>query len=161
MGELQVRGPWVTDHYHNRPNETEASFTSDGWLRTGDVATMSEQGYVDIVDRDKDVIKSGGEWISSVALENELMAHEAVSEASVVGVDHEKWQERPLACVVIRDGHEVTAEELEAHLAETFPDWWLPDEYEFLKAIPRTSTGKFDKKRLREEFDDVTLAEEA
>ena len=161
MGELQVRGPWVADHYHERPEENEESFTEDGWLRTGDVATMTENGYVDIADRDKDVIKSGGEWISSLDLENELMAHEAVAEATVVGVDHSKWQERPLACVVVRDGHEVSEDELDAHLAETFPDWWLPDVYEFLEAIPRTSTGKFDKKQLREQFDDVTLSEEA
>ena len=160
MGELQVRGPWIVDRYHNRPEENEASFTDDGWLRTGDVATMDEMGYVDIVDRDKDVIKSGGEWISSVDLENELMAHEAVAEATVIGVAHEKWQERPMACVVLKEGHEATAADLEAHLGETFPSWWLPDEYEFLEAIPRTSTGKFDKMQLRDSFDDVTLTEE-
>jgi fatty-acyl-CoA synthase len=157
MGELQVRGPWVVDAYLNRPDENEASFTDDGWLRTGDIATWDEHGYIDIVDRTKDVIKSGGEWISSVELENELMAHEAVNEASVIAVEHEKWQERPMACVVLQEEADVTAEGLEAHLAETFPDWWLPDEYEFLDAIPRTSTGKFDKMSLREQYGDRTL----
>ena len=157
FGELQVRGPWIADEYHDRPEETAASFTEDGYLRTGDIATMDEHGYVDIVDRTKDVIKSGGEWISSVELENELMAHEAVTEATVIAVDHEKWQERPMACVVLRDGAEASSEELDAHLGERFPDWWLPDRYEFVEAIPRTSTGKFDKKTLREEFGDVRL----
>jgi len=157
FGELQVKGPWVLEEYHNRPEETAASFTDDGWLKTGDIATMSELGYIDIVDRAKDVIKSGGEWISSVDLENELMAHDAVSEASVIAVDHEKWQERPMACIVLREGAEATAEELNEHLGERFPDWWLPDHYEFVESIPRTSTGKFDKMSLRERFDDVRL----
>lgn len=161
MGELQVRGPWVVDGYLNRPEENRESFTDDGWLRTGDIATYDEWGYLDIVDRTKDVIKSGGEWISSVELENELMGHEAIAEASVIGVDHEKWQERPLACVVLKEGADVSADELEAHLAERFPSWWLPDRYEFLEAIPQTSTGKFDKMRLREQYGDVTLEEEA
>ena len=164
FGELQVRGPWVVDEYHNRPGATEESFVDDGtgrWLKTGDIATMNEEGYLDIVDRTKDVIKSGGEWISSVELENELMAHEAVSEASVIAVDHEKWQERPMACIVLRDGHEVNADELDAFLGERFPAWWLPDRYETVDAIPRTSTGKFDKKVLRDQFADVTLGEES
>jgi len=159
FGELEVRGPWIIDSYHNRPEADAESFTEDGWFKTGDIATMDEQGYVDIVDREKDVIKSGGEWISSVDLENELMAHEAVSEATVIAVPHEKWQERPMACVVLREGAEATAEELDGHLAEAFPDWWLPDEYRFLEEIPRTSTGKFDKKVLREQFDVVLEAE--
>ncbi|MEF8777975.1 MAG: long-chain fatty acid--CoA ligase, partial [Natronomonas sp.] len=154
MGELQVRGPWVVDAYLDRPEENKESFTDDGWLKTGDIATFDEQGYIDVVDRIKDVIKSGGEWISSVELENELMAHEAVSEASVIAIPHEKWQERPMACVVLKDGEEATAEELEEHLAETFPDWWLPDEYQMLEEIPRTSTGKFDKMALREQYGD-------
>jgi fatty-acyl-CoA synthase len=163
FGELQVRGPWVVDEYHNRPEANAESFAEgeDGrWLKTGDIATMDEQGYLDIVDRTKDVIKSGGEWISSVELENELMAHEAVSEATVIGVDHEKWQERPMACIVLREGHEVTEDELDAFLGDRFPAWWLPDRYEIVDAIPRTSTGKFDKKVLRDEFDDLTLSEE-
>ncbi len=160
MGELQVRSPWVTDHYHNRPEENEQAFTEDGYLRTGDIATRDEVGYVDVVDRDKDVIKSGGEWISSVQLENELMAHEDVSEATVIAVEHERWQERPMAIAVPRDGAELTADDLEAHLGETFPSWWLPDVYEFIDEIPKTSTGKFDKKTLRDQFDVVLEAED-
>ncbi|WP_436345081.1 long-chain fatty acid--CoA ligase [Natronorubrum sp. FCH18a] len=159
MGELEVRSPWVTDHYHNRPEENEHAFTEDGYLRTGDVAVRNELGYVDVVDRDKDMIKSGGEWISSVQLENELMAHEGVAEATVVAVEHERWQERPLAVVVPTAGAELSEDDLEAHLAETFPDWWLPDAYEFIEEIPKTSTGKFDKKRLRDRFDVVLEAE--
>ncbi|QLG51246.1 long-chain fatty acid--CoA ligase [Natrinema halophilum] len=161
MGELQVRSPWVTDHYHNRPDENEEAFTDDGYLRTGDIATRDELGYVDVVDRDKDVIKSGGEWISSVQLENELIAHDGVSEASVIAVDHERWQERPMACVVQRDGAELTEAELDDHLSETFPAWWLPDAYRFIDEIPKTSTGKFDKKTLRDRFDVVLEADEA
>jgi fatty-acyl-CoA synthase len=153
MGEIEVRGPWVLDEYYNRPEETAASFTDDGWFKTGDIATQDELGYLDLVDRKKDVIKSGGEWISSVELENELMSHEAVIEATVIAVPHEKWQERPLACVVIDDDATVTAEELQAHLRERFPKWWLPDAIEFVGEIPKTSTGKFDKMALRERFD--------
>ena len=160
FGELEVRGPWVLEEYHNRPEANETSFTEDGWLKTGDIATMNELGYIDIVDRAKDVIKSGGEWISSVDLENELMAHDAVSEASVIGVEHEKWQERPMAIIVPREGAEVTGDELNEHLGERFPDWWLPDRYEFVESIPRTSTGKFDKMSLRDQFEDVTLEAE-
>ncbi len=160
MGELQVRSPWVTDGYHNRPEENEQAFTDDGYLRTGDIATRDEMGYIDVVDRDKDVIKSGGEWISSVQLENELIGHEAVSEATVIAVDHERWQERPMAVVVPRDGVTVDADDLEAHLAETFPSWWLPDVYEIVDEIPKTSTGKFDKKTLRDQFDVVLEAED-
>ncbi|SEQ90677.1 fatty-acyl-CoA synthase [Natrinema salaciae] len=160
MGELQVRSPWVTDHYHDRPDENERAFTDDGFLRTGDIATRDELGYIDVVDRDKDVIKSGGEWISSVQLENELMAHEGVSEATVVAVEHERWQERPMAVVVPRSGTELADDDLESHLAETFPSWWLPDEYEFIDEIPKTSTGKFDKKTLRDRFDVVLEAED-
>jgi fatty-acyl-CoA synthase len=175
-GELQVRGPWVVDSYHNRPDANETSFddgpaseasgtseerrSSGRWLRTGDLATLDEQGYVDIVDRTKDVIKSGGEWISSVDLENELMAHPGVAEATVIGVAHEKWQERPMACVVPVEGHDPTAEELNDHLSERFPSWWLPDRYEIVAAIPRTSTGKFDKKTLRGQYGDVVLSED-
>ena len=159
MGELEVRGPWVLDSYHDRPEANEESFTDDGWFRTGDIATQDEDGYIDLVDREKDVIKSGGEWISSVDLENELIGHEAVSEASVIAVPHAKWQERPMACVVLYDDAAVTADGLNDHLAETYPDWWLPDEYQFLDEIPKTSTGKFDKKTLRDRFDDVQLGQ--
>jgi fatty-acyl-CoA synthase len=163
-GDLLVRGAWVVDEYHGRPEATAESFVEDEsghrWLKTGDIATMDEHGYVDIVDRAKDVIKSGGEWISSVELENELMAHEAVAEATVVGIDHEKWQERPMACIVLQEGAETSAEELQDHLAERFPSWWLPDRYEFVESIPRTSTGKFDKMAVRESYADLTLGPE-
>ena len=160
MGELQVRAPWVADEYHDRPEANRTSFTEDGWLRTGDIATHDGQGYVDIVDRTKDVIKSGGEWISSVELENELMAHETVAEATVVGIAHEKYQERPLAFVVFGTD-EASADELREHLGERFPNWWLPDAFEFVDEIPRTSTGKFDKMALRERAEDVVLDTES
>lgn len=159
FGELEVRGPWIIGQYHNRPEENRVSFTDDGWLKTGDIATMDEWGYIDIVDREKDVIKSGGEWISSVELENALMAHDDVVEATVIGVDHEKWQERPMACVVLREGARSSDSQLNEFLAESFPSWWLPDEYEFLDEIPRTSTGKFDKKSLRDRYADLVLTE--
>jgi fatty-acyl-CoA synthase len=161
VGELECRAPWVVDEYHDRPEGTAESFTDDGWLKTGDIATMDEHGYVDVVDRTKDVIKSGGEWISSVELENVLMAHEAVVEATVVAVDHERWQERPMACVVLAEGADASPDDLNDHLAGSFPDWWLPDDYRFVDEIPRTSTGKFEKKQVRERFDHVTLGEEA
>ncbi len=151
FGELQVRGPCVTAAYHARPDAAEA-FTDDGWFRTGDVATLSPEGYLRIVDRVKDLVKSGGEWISSVELENALMAHPAVAEAAVVAIPHPKWDERPLACVVRRPGAAVRADELRAHLAARFPKWWLPDDFVFLEEIPRTSTGKFLKRALRERF---------
>ena len=151
FGELQVRGPCVTAAYHARPDAAEA-FTDDGWFRTGDVATLSPEGYLRIVDRVKDLVKSGGEWISSVELENALMAHPAVAEAAVVAIPHPKWDERPLACVVRRPGAAVRADELRAHLAARFPKWWLPDDFVFLAEIPRTSTGKFLKRALRERF---------
>ena len=156
-GELEYRGPWVIDSYLDRPEANQETFTEDGWMRTGDIATQDEWGYIDIVDRVKDVIKSGGEWISSVELENELMAHEAVAEASVIGVPHEKWQERPLALVVPASNADVTEEALLDHLTGAFPDWWLPDRVEFVDAVPKTSTGKFDKKVLRDRFADVTV----
>jgi fatty-acyl-CoA synthase len=150
-GELQVRGPWVIREYYDDERSPE-SFTSDGWLRTGDVATVDAHGYLRLVDRSKDVIKSGGEWISSVDLENELMAHDAVAEAAVVGVDHPRWQERPLACVVPRPGVTVTAEELRDFLAARVAKWWLPDDIVFIDEVPKTATGKFSKKDLRSRF---------
>ncbi len=152
-GELQVRGPCVTGAYHGHPEDAE-SFTADGWFRTGDVATLSPEGYLRIVDRLKDLIKSGGEWIGSVDLENALMAHPAVAEAAVVAVPHPRWGERPLACVVPRAGARVTAAELRDFLARRFPKWWLPDDFVFLEAIPRTATGKFMKRALRARFRD-------
>ncbi len=152
VGEIQVRGPFITGSYHEVAVEAE-KFTSDGWLRTGDVATVDELGFVKITDRTKDLIKSGGEWISSVDLENAIMAHPAVAEAAVVAIPDEKWSERPLACVVLRPGQSAAADELDAHLLRhSFAKWQLPERYEFIDAVPRTSTGKFWKLKLRERF---------
>ncbi len=150
-GEIEIRGPWVAANYYESPDQAHR-WTSDGWFRTGDVATMDEDGYVKIVDRAKDLVKSGGEWISSVDLENTLMGHPAVKEACVVGIPHPKWQERPLAAIVLKDGARATAEELRSFLAQTFAKWQLPDAFVFLDAIPRTSVGKFKKLALRQQF---------
>jgi len=152
VGEIQVRGPFITGSYHQVP-VTEDKFTADGWLRTGDVAAMEAEGYVRITDRTKDLIKSGGEWISSVDLENALMAHPAVAEAAVIAVPDPKWGERPLACVVPKPDAELTPAALGEHLMQQgFAKWQLPDRYEFINAVPRTSTGKFYKLKLREMF---------
>jgi fatty-acyl-CoA synthase len=151
VGEIQVRGPFITGSYHDVPTEPE-KFTADGWLRTGDVAAIDAHGYLRIADRTKDLIKSGGEWISSVDMENSLMGHAAVQEAAVIAVQDEKWGERPLACVVLKQGRKASPEELRTHLAGAFAKWQLPDRFEFLEAIPRTSTGKFWKVKLREMF---------
>lgn len=152
-GELEVRGPWVAGSYYNAPDQAHR-WTGDGWFKTGDVATIDEEGFVKIVDRAKDLVKSGGEWISSVDLENALMGHPAVKEAAVVGVPHPKWQERPLAAVVLKEGASATPEELRAHLAKSFAKWQLPDAFVFVAEIPRTSVGKFKKTALREQFAD-------
>lgn len=150
VGEVQVHGPFITGSYHG---VDEASrFAEDGWLRTGDVASVDAHGYVRITDRTKDLIKSGGEWISSVDLENALMAHPAVAEAAVIAIPHEKWGERPLACVVLKAGQQVQPGALNELLARKFAKWQLPDAYEFMPEIPRTSTGKFWKAKLRERF---------
>ena len=156
MGEIQVRGPFITGSYHEVP-VTEDKFTADGWLRTGDVATMDELAYVRITDRTKDLIKSGGEWISSVDLENALMAHPAIAEAAVIAIPDEKWSERPLACIALKPGQGAAlsnlGEALAAHLMQHgFAKWQLPDRYEVIDAVPRTSTGKFWKLKLRERF---------
>jgi fatty-acyl-CoA synthase len=150
VGEVQVHGPFITGAYHGTHDATR--FSEDGWLRTGDVASVDAQGYVRISDRTKDLIKSGGEWISSVDLENALMAHPAVAEAAVIAIAHEKWGERPLACVVLKPGKDAAPAELNAVLAKHFARWQLPDAYEFVAEIPRTSTGKFWKAKLRERF---------
>ena len=146
-----MRGPWVAASYLEAP-ETGDRWSKDGWFRTGDVATIDPEGYVRIVDPSKDMIKSGGEWISSVDLENALMGHPAVSEAAVIGVPHPKWQERPLAVVVAKKGAEVKAEDLLLFLADKFAKWQLPDAFIFASEIPRTSVGKFLKTKLREEY---------
>jgi fatty-acyl-CoA synthase len=151
VGEVQVQGPYITASYHDLPPAPD-THAADGWLRTGDVASMDGLGYLRITDRTKDLIKSGGEWISSVELENALMAHPAIAEAAVIAVPHEKWSERPIACIVLKQGRTVTPEALNAHLAGRFPKWQLPDRYEVIDAIPRTSTGKFWKRKLRERF---------
>jgi fatty-acyl-CoA synthase len=150
-GELEVRGPWVAAHYYESPDQAHR-WTADGWFKTGDVATIDEDGVVKLVDRAKDLVKSGGEWISSVDLENTLMGHPAVKEACVVGVAHPKWQERPLAAIVLKDGKSATCEELRSFLGATFAKWQLPDAFVFIDAIPRTSVGKFKKIALREQF---------
>ena len=155
MGELEVRGPWVVRAYFG--GEGKDRFTKDGWFKTGDVVTIDAEGYVRICDRSKDVIKSGGEWISSVELENALMSHPKVLEAAVFAGRHPKWDERPLAAVVLKAGQSVTAEELRAHIAERFVRFWLPDEFLFVEHIPRTSTGKFLKTKLRELHGDHLL----
>jgi fatty-acyl-CoA synthase len=155
-GELELRGPWIASGYYENPEAT-AERMDGGWLRTGDVATIDERGYITLTDRAKDVIKSGGEWISSVELENAIMAHPAVREAAVIGRSDERWSERPLACVVVEPGSYVTAEELEEHLRPRVAKWWLPDDYAFLPEIPKTSVGKFDKKVLRRRLADGEL----
>jgi fatty-acyl-CoA synthase len=154
-GELQVRGPWVTREYYEDPAGAE-KFDGE-WLRTGDVASIDSQGFIRISDRAKDVIKSGGEWISSVELEVEIMAHPAVAEAAVIAKPDERWQERPLACVVLEDGSETDADQLRDHLRERVAKWWIPDEFAFIDEVPKTSVGKFDKKVLRARLEDGSL----
>ncbi|MBU8880030.1 long-chain fatty acid--CoA ligase [Bacillus sp. FJAT-29790] len=151
MGEFAIRGPWIASEYY-KDDRTEEAFR-DGWLYTGDVVTIDEEGFMKIVDRTKDLIKSGGEWISSVDIENALMAHEAVFEAAVVAVPHEQWQERPVACVVLKDAYKgkTDKEELYEFLKPQFAKWWLPDDILFLEEIPKTSVGKFLKMSLREQ----------
>jgi len=152
MGELVVRGPWVAAEYY-ADDRSAASFTADGWFRTGDVVTIQPNGYIEIADRTKDVIKSGGEWISIVALENALMAYPKVLEAAVIAVPDERWGERPLACVVARADFRgsVTPSELSDHLSAQFVKWSVPEHYLFLDELPKTSVGKFDKRAMRQQ----------
>ncbi len=154
-GELEVRGPWVAARYY-RDDSGESRF-HDGWLRTGDIASIDDHAFIQITDRSKDVIKSGGEWISSVELENEVMAHPDVIEAAVIAKPDEKWAERPLCCVVAREGASLSAEQLLEHLRGRVAKWWLPDEFAFIEEVPKTSVGKFDKKVLRAHLEDGTL----
>jgi len=152
LGEVQLKGPWITGGYYGNEEATRSALTPDGFFRTGDIAVWDEEGYVEIKDRLKDLIKSGGEWISSVDLENALMGHPKVKEAAVVAIPHPKWQERPLAVVVPR-GEKPTPEELNEHLLKAgFAKWQLPDAYVFAEEIPRTSAGKFLKRALREQY---------
>ncbi len=153
VGELHVRGPWIAASYYNFP-ESKNRWTDDGWFMTGDVVTIRPDGYIHIADRAKDLIKSGGEWISSVDLENALMGHPAVREAAVVGVPHPKWQERPLAVVTCRDGVKPSPEELREFLGQKFAKWQLPDAFVFVEAIPKTSVGKFLKTKMRTTYAD-------
>ncbi len=155
-GEIEVRGPWIAAAYYNDDSGEERF--DDGWLRTGDIATADGHGSLQISDRVKDVIKSGGEWISSVALENELMAHPDVLEAAVIAKPDERWGERPLCCVVLREGAHAGAADLLEHLRPRVASWWLPDEFAFISQVPKTSVGKFDKKALRHSLEDGTLA---
>jgi fatty-acyl-CoA synthase len=152
FGELQVRGPWIARAYYG-DDESDAKF-AEGWLRTGDVAVVDEDGIFQLVDRTKDLVKSGGEWISSVELESLIMGHPKVLEACVVGIPHPRWSERPLACVVPKPDYvgKLTKEEIIEYLRPHVAKWWLPDDVEFLEAIPKTSVGKFDKKVLRARY---------
>lgn len=154
-GEIQIRGPWVAAAYHDDPRSAES--WDDGWLRTGDVGVIDAGGYLQLLDRAKDLVKSGGEWISSVELEAAIMAHPGVSEAAVIAVPHPEWQERPLACVVAKSGERITKDEILSFLQDKVVKWWLPDDVVFVDEIPKTSVGKFDKKALRVRFRDHRL----
>jgi fatty-acyl-CoA synthase len=153
MGELRLRGPWIIDEYYKDPVKTK-EMIRDGWLCTGDIVTVDEEGYIQIMDRTKDLIKSGGEWISSIDLENTIMAHPAVLEAAVVGVPHPKWLERPMACVALKPGQagRISEKDILDFLSARVAKWWLPDRIVFIDAIPKTSVGKFAKNILREKF---------
>jgi len=151
MGELEVRGPSVSSAYYES-DEGADRWTEDGWFRTGDVVSIHPDGVVEVQDRAKDLVKSGGEWISTVALENALMGHPSVAEAAVIAVPDEKWSERPLAVVVLKEGEAVSPEELRDFLAPDFAKWWLPERFEFVDEIPKTAVGKFRKTALREQF---------
>ncbi len=155
MGRLLVKGPWIASTYY-RTDPTPDKFP-DGWLDTGDVATLDTEGYMAIADRSKDLVKSGGEWISSVDLENAIMAIPGVAEAAVIAIQHPKWDERPLACVVKKPGVELTKDQIYEHLLKSFAKWWMPDDIIFIEAVPKTSVGKFNKKVLREQFKDFQL----
>jgi fatty-acyl-CoA synthase len=151
MGELEVRGPWISSSYYDAPEGADR-WTDDGWFKTGDVVTIDARGCIEIQDRSKDLVKSGGEWISSVALENALMGHPAVAEAAVIAVPDEQWSERPLAVCVFKEGESATDEELREHLASSFAKFQLPERFEFVDEIPKTAVGKFKKTALREQF---------
>jgi acyl-CoA synthetase (AMP-forming)/AMP-acid ligase II len=158
MGELEVRGPWVAASYYD-DKELQDRWTDDGWFRTGDMVTMHPRGFIQIKDRSKDVIKSGGEWISSVELENKIMAHPAVAEAAVIAIPDEKWMERPLAVVVLKPGESATEEQLREFLSGQCAKWWVPDRFEFIDEIPKTAVGKFRKTALRDRFASESSAE--
>ncbi|MFF9213281.1 MULTISPECIES: long-chain fatty acid--CoA ligase [unclassified Streptomyces] len=159
IGELEVKGPWITGSYYSPSDEpVEAESFDDGWLRTGDVGRISPDGFLTLVDRAKDVIKSGGEWISSIDMENDIMAHPAVAEAAVFGVPDERWDERPCVAIVLRDGEPADAAALREHLAGNWAKWQLPERWAVVAEIPRTSVGKIDKKVLRRQYADGQLS---
>jgi len=155
-GEICLKGPWIAKEYYKDP-ETTKGFFPDGWLHTGDIGTIDAEGYVRLVDRKKDLIKSGGEWISSVDLENTLMAHPKIMEAAVIGIPDAKWQERPMACIVPFPGQSITADELKDYLKDKFASWWIPEKYIIMEQIPKTSVGKFNKRELRQMYADGTI----
>jgi len=155
-GELECRGPWIAKQYY-RTDEPGEQYTPDGWLRTGDVAAISQLGYIRLVDRTKDLVKSGGEWISTVELENEIMAHPKVAEAAVIAVRHPKWMERPLACVVVKPGEQLDKADVLDFLRDKFTPWQMPDDVVFIDEVPKTSVGKFSKKTLRDQFAEYVL----
>ena len=157
MGELEIRGPWIAREYFAAPEGADR-FTDDGWFKTGDIVVIDRSGFIEIRDRAKDLVKSGGEWISTLALEGALMGHPAVAEAAVIAIPDPKWQERPLAVVVLKEGKRATPSELIEFLAARFPKWQLPDAVEFVDALPRTATGKFLKTALRERFKEYRAA---
>jgi acyl-CoA synthetase (AMP-forming)/AMP-acid ligase II len=155
FGALKVRGPWIASSYYRRENDP--AFEADGWFNTGDVATICPLGYMQITDRTKDVIKSGGEWISSIELENLACAHPAVAQAAVIAIPHSKWQERPLLVVVLKPGAKATREELLEFYAGKIAKWWIPDDVAFVEKLPLTATGKLSKLQLRQQFADFKL----
>ncbi len=154
MGELVLRGPWITQEYYKDPERSKEVITSDGWFRTNDIVTVDDEGYVQVADRTKDLIKSGGEWISSVDLENAIMSHPAVAEAAVIAMPHEKWDERPMACVVLKPDQKgnVSEQDILDFLNDKIVKWWMPDKVVFIDEVPKTSVGKFDKKVLRQRY---------
>jgi len=156
-GELLVRGPWVISAYYNDADASRAAFDDAGWFRTGDVATIDPEGFMQVVDRHKDVIKSGGEWISSIDIENMMIGHPDVAEAAVIGLPHPKWDERPLLVVVAKAGRNPTREAMLGFLAERLTKWMLPDDVVFVAELPHTATGKLQKTKLREQFRDYRL----
>lgn len=151
LGELQVRGPWVTQSYIGHPEALSAT-TDDGWLKTGDVVQFQPTGYMRLVDRKKDLVKSGGEWISSTDMENALHDHPSVAEAAVIAVPDERWGERPLAVVVLKSGHLASDEDIRSHLLPRFPKWMVPEQITFLDSLPKTGVGKLNKIELRRQF---------
>jgi acyl-CoA synthetase (AMP-forming)/AMP-acid ligase II len=158
FGELQVRGHGVIDGYHEDETASQAAMTADGWLRTGDVAKINPEGFIQLVDRTKDVIKSGGEWISSIDLENAALGHPAIAECAVIAMPHPKWAERPMLVATLLEGQSVTASEINEFLADKVPKWWLPDDVVFVDTLPHTATGKLSKMTLRERFKDHELS---